>query len=125
MLILASLVIALLAGLFIATFNHKGIGYEIAGGLTACIAGSALLLVLLVLPLNHLISYPGDIVEFNTTKAFVAELREKGDDIERTAAMLDIIEQNRWLASSKYWNSTLLDIWIPDTIEELTPIPVD
>ncbi len=44
------------------------------------------------------------------------------DALEGAAFRLAISEANQTIASLKYWNSTVFDIWYPDSVEKLEPI---
>lgn len=91
-----------------------------------CIIFISTAVVLLVggviaLPISRL-SINADIEKFKASKALVEEMRACGELNERTAAILDIAEQNRWLVSLQYWNGTVFDWWVPDAVDELEPI---
>lgn len=57
-------------------------------------------------------------VEYTLNNSRISTLPE----IERAAIQNQVIEVNKWLASIKYYNTTMLDIWIPDEVDELQPI---
>lgn len=62
------------------------------------------------------------IMEFNIIKNSVETSRLKSDRYENASLQLKAIDANTWLAKTKYENSGLLDIWISDEVEKLTPI---
>ena len=63
-----------------------------------------------------------DIIQFNSVQQTVEACRTRGENIENAAIQIKIIDSNKWLASTKYWNSTIFDIFIPDSIEQLESI---
>lgn len=83
--------------------------------------GMSLFITLITVPLNFY-SVHGEIQEFNAVKATIETSRKKGLDVENAAFQMKIADNNKWLASLKYWNSTIFDIWIPDDVEKLKPL---
>jgi len=48
---------------------------------------------------------------------------ENYSNFELATFQLEVAEQNKWLAETKYWNNTwVLDVCIPDEIDKLEPI---
>jgi hypothetical protein len=43
----------------------------------------------------------------------------ENNDVERTAIYLKVMEYNEGLATTKYWNNTIFDIWTPDELANL------
>ena len=81
---------------------------------------AALIAWIMVAPINHMATH-GEIQQFLSVKETV-EYARKLNTIENTALQLQIIEANRWLREEQYWNDTLLDIAIPDEVDNLEPI---
>jgi uncharacterized membrane protein len=78
--------------------------------------------VLLVL---CLISWPiayfdgrSEIRKYHALKSSIMKAREN-NDVERTAIYLKVMEYNEGLATTKYWNNTIFDIWTPDELANL------
>ena len=51
-----------------------------------------------------------------------AETMRNSPTMENAAFQLKIAEMNQWLASTKYWNTTMFKLWIPNEVDKLTPI---
>lgn len=84
-------------------------------------------LLLFVCLLSLLISRSTDTSNIQRYKAFCRTLqtaRIRGDttEIERASIQSDISKWNEWIASSKYWNDTILDIWTVDEVANLKEI---
>lgn len=79
---------------------------------------------LLFIPLNHAV-ITSAILDFESTKRSVETARTNKasiSNLELAALQHKIIEQNAGLAVVQYWNDTMFDIWIPDSVDELDPI---
>jgi len=63
----------------------------------------------------------GEIVRFREAAASIERARS-GSWGERAALQHKIIEANQWLAERQYWNRVLLDLWIPDEVDDLEMI---
>ena len=118
MLILISLTILLILGIIIAFYVQTELGVIII-----IISGVLLFVALFALPINYY-DYNARIQQFNSTK-MTLEIARKNESIsllELAAIQQKVIEMNQWLASAKYYNQTIFDIWIPNAIEKLEPI---
>lgn len=62
------------------------------------------------------------IIKFQETKQTIINIRQKGAEVEKAALVHKIIEANRWLASAKYWNKGIWDLYYPDEVMELEPL---
>lgn len=87
-------------------------------GFFALISGIILIVALVILPIYRT-GVHGEIAQFNSIKESLAS---SDGEIESTAIRLKAVEANAWLADRKYWNDTLLEIYIPDEIMALEPI---
>lgn len=85
--------------------------------IVAIFTGMLLTFALLFIPLNRM-KVRSNIAAFNA----VRDSRAGGQEIEAAAWRMKVAEQNAWLASKRYYNRTLFDLWIPDEIEALQPI---
>lgn len=85
------------------------------------ILGVVILVFLICLPFSYY-GTKGNIAEFNSVKETLKIARDRGESIENAALQMKVIDSNKWLASTKYWNSTLFDSFIPDEVERLEPI---
>ncbi len=102
--------------------KHSFNGWEVSGFLISIISGVALVIALIVLPVNFN-SIKSDINQYNIIKQTILESRtENISDIERAALTTKIIETNQWLVNTQYWNETIFDIYIPDEIMKLKPL---
>jgi hypothetical protein len=108
--------VALLAiGLLIVNFG----GYEWeAIGILLCLSGGlGLALCVLTIPLNRM-AWQSSFVEVEA----IRQSRETATEIEATAWRMKAAEVNAHLASGRYYNGTLFDLWIPDQINQVEPI---
>ena len=94
--------------------SDVGAGCVILGGIT-------LLFVIGSVPASYY-GICGKIAEFEAARASYERARDSGNWVENAAIQSDIAERNGWLARKQYWNSTTLDIFIPDEIDNLEPI---
>jgi len=61
--------------------------------------------------------------QINATRATIEQARQgENDPLENAAVMLTIVELNQWIATRKYWNTTLFDLWVPDEVDQLEPL---
>jgi hypothetical protein len=118
MIILTTLTLMLIAGILTAKYTYTEFLSVVLVG-----AGSiGLLLGVICLPIAHM-DYNSQIQEFNSVKATLENARENNvEKIESAAFQLKIADKNEWLASMKYYNGTVFDLWIPDEIDALEPI---
>lgn len=88
-------------------------------------AGVSVLLLgicLIALPFNH---YSGnaEIQRYYALKeSYESSRSEKISEFERATIAQKIAEYNADIASVKYWNGTIFDIFIPDELAELDPL---
>lgn len=82
-------------------------------------SGVILAILLIMLP----ICYYSDLAwieKYHAFKVTVEEARKSNiSEIERAAILQDIAVWNQDVASAKYWNKTIFDIYIPDEVEAL------
>lgn len=117
MIILIIAFVMLVLGIVLAMMMYdKTIGVTIAA-----VGGVLLVIGLIALPINHY-EVNAEIHSFEAVKDTADRARKRGDKLENVAMQLKIIEQNQWLASTKYYNSTVWGLWIPDIVDEIKPI---
>jgi len=121
MLILIVLAVLFVLGLIISVLVNGIDWLEIPSTVIGVIAGVLLLIALISLPIERLDNH-AQIVEFNAIKTTVEEARKRGNDFENAALQQKIITANGWLAKAKYYNTTVFDIWVPDKVNDLSPI---
>jgi len=63
-----------------------------------------------------------EIQRFKAIASTVESARARGDDIERTAMAMSVIEANTWLAEKQYRNTTFWERAYPDEVDDLEPI---
>ncbi len=117
MLIFLVLIIIMAIGIFLCEEEEVAFILVLITGTLICIA-------LVALPINHY-SINAEIKQFQATKTTYENARKNldvPDIVEKAAIQIDIAKQNRWLANARYWNSTILDIWIPDAVMDLKPL---
>lgn len=118
MLLLLIFTITFILGLFLLNKFDK-IGLEIFGFGITVIGGTGLLILLIILTVNHATAN-NVINNYNTVKNTIAEARDNSNSVfERSALTTEILQINRSIASDKYYNEGILDIFIPDKVAEL------
>lgn len=80
-----------------------------------------LVLCLITIPLNHM-EVESNIARYEAIKQTAATARESGDGYEAAAFRMKVAYVNAEIASAKYYNNTVFDIWFPDAVEDLQPI---
>ena len=123
--------ILILIGLFLIIFASILIAKDIfeediiliSLWVSVIIGGIILFFVIITIPINQ-IETSNNIAEFESVQKSLKEARIYGNDYEVAAIQMVIIENNKWLASHKFWNSSIWlgDLWISDKIEKLEPI---
>ncbi len=114
LLIVLLALVLLLAALFSVTDNDLFM-------FGSFIVGVVFLVALICLPCSYYTT-KGHIAEFNSVKETLKVARDRGESNENVALQMKVIDSNKWLASTKYWNSTIFDSFIPDEVESLEPI---
>ncbi len=71
-------------------------------------------------------------IEYDSSKVDTKALMETIKDsrsisdvshgVERAAIVTQVAEKNAWVKDMQYWNNSLFDIWIPDTVDALRPL---
>lgn len=93
-----------------------------AFGAALFISSVLLVVSLIMLPINYY-NVKAEIQSYYALKDTIEVSRENGNsEIERAALVQKIADNNTRLANLKYWNGTILDIFIPDEIENLDPL---
>jgi predicted PurR-regulated permease PerM len=91
--------------------------------LVSIFAGAVFFVSLIIWPTAYA-SDVSNVEAFKAAKETVQHLRtQQTSDVERVMLSQDIVNHNRWLAKAQYWNDNIwADIFIPDSVEGLTPI---
>lgn len=112
--ILVSLAL-LAAGLLIFHF----LDYDWEGlGVIFCLAGGlGLIMCAMTIPLKRM-QWRSKFVEVEA----IRQSRTTDSEIEAAAWRMKVAEVNAELASGRYYNRTVFDIWIPDEVESMEPI---
>lgn len=117
MIILISLAIVLSIGLIFMRYAV----FELLALILIVLSGFGLILTAIILPVN-IMEINSAIKQFQAVEITVNTARMNGEKIENAAMQLEIIKANQWLAAMKYYNHTVFDIWIPDSVESLQQI---
>lgn len=94
---------------------------SIIGFVSTIIGGVCLLIALVALPINIMDTKSG-IAQFRALEATAEAAREGGLGLEMAAYQMKVAEANQWLADKQYWNGTVFGLWVPDEVDNLTPI---
>ena len=94
---------------------------EVIGGVITALVGIMWVIAVFAKVINP-IEVRASIAQFESTRTTVAIARHNGTDLEDVMLQKEIIDCNCWLASQKYYNSTIWGWWIPDEVEEIEPI---
>ena len=94
------------------------------GWILGCIVSGVVLgLFVLSVPLSQLDSM-NSVIRFEAAMQTIEDARTSGDGLEGAAGRISVIDLNKWLASAQYWNDTVFDIWIHDSVDDLEPIRI-
>jgi len=118
MLIILSVLILFVLGIvvFKKSLNFDGVG------LFLMVAGGVLLFICLIaFPVVHLDTM-NFIAEIHSVQESFNEARGSGTDLENATILKTVMKANWLLASRKYYNTTIFDIWIPDAIMEVCSV---
>lgn len=116
MIIIIGLAVLVGIGVLFLKYSYE---YEELGIVITVFAGIVLLVVGGVFPASYY-GHLSDIQRYEAFKVTIANARSNGaSEAERTAILIQITKWNEDLASAKYWNKTVFDIWIPDQYAEL------
>lgn len=81
--------------------------------------GIILIVLLIAIPLNHHFG-KAEVERYYVLKQTVEKSKgSEFSEIERAALLIEISEYNKDLASVKYWNNTIWDMWFYDGLAEL------
>ena len=89
--------------------------YDIVGTLTV-FSLLCFFILLISIPISRT-SNASEIQEFKIMRQILDNA--ENNNPESATIQIKIIEHNQWLASMKYYNQSIWDIWIPDEIENL------
>ena len=95
---------------------------EAVGAMLIAASVAMLILALIAWPICYY-STLANIERYEAQKQTIEVARASDiSEIERAAILTQISETNQALASYRYWNDTIFDIFIPDKITELEPL---
>jgi uncharacterized membrane protein len=83
--------------------------------------GIVFLIFVAIIPINR-VDTKASIAKFNATSQTLENARKQGNVLENAALQQKIIEQNQWLAEAQYYRSSIWRIWVPESVNNLTPI---
>jgi hypothetical protein len=116
MIILIVSCVILVLGIYL---DNRFCGYkECVGFILTLVFGTVLFISIISISMERINFYNRKVSYYAFTET-LDSMRKKEDSIENAAIQLKISDWNEYLAKKKYWNNTLLDIWIPDEIEHL------
>lgn len=123
MLILVGLFLLVCLGMAMHVFSRWDSLLEFVGNIMSIFSGITLVICLILIPI-HRYEVSAGIQEFKSVEQTIEVARQNPDmKLESIAFQQKVAEKNEWLASKKYWNSTVIfDIWIPDEVEKMEPI---
>lgn len=124
MLILLGLLL-LLVVFFIMARHGDSCGWEETIGEIGAGCSGAFFVVALLIMLGVHLSMPAKVVRFESMRATVEAARGRSGEtgsLELAAIQMKVVEQNAWLAEGQYWNGTIFDWWVPDSVLDLEPI---
>jgi len=129
-LILGFFVGCVVLGLLIGFFSSNNLNKSLIRGFLDDIIFPALLIIgvlglflsLIMVPLNRM-NVNAHIKMFQSVEQTAKVARDNNKMcLERAAFQQKVADKNEWLASTKYWNNTICDLWIPDKVKKLEPI---
>ena len=122
MLIIIGFVIILIVGIFVLRSKRYDINRETVGIVLTVIGTIGLIVSLLTLPFSRM-EVNSTIHKIEATQQTINRARENENiKLEKMAIQNKAAEMNQKLASTKYYNKTVFDLWIPDKIENVEPI---
>jgi len=71
---------------------------------------------LITLPVQYYI-IKSELVQFERVRTTLVESRSSLSDIERAAMIIQIADKNQWLEGLRYWNDTIFEYYILDTVD--------
>lgn len=106
--------VGIIMAVFADEFDVVNIGMSVS-----FVFGGALAIALVLLPISYH-STKAEVDRYHALKETLQKSREEGSsEIERAALVQEIAQYNKDLASAKYWNETVFDIYIYDGLAEL------
>lgn len=115
-------IIAILTLLFVVgILLERSYEFEIIGLILAALSGVCLFAAIVTIAAIR-IDCADKIIRLEERRKVQEQGRESGHPLEGAAWRAEITEANEWLASAQYWNRTIFDIWIPDSVESVKPI---
>ena len=122
-LLIMAVILALIGLLIVRVAGYSDLLEFIGVGFIA-IGAIATVVWLIATPLSYSTT-KGRIAQFEALRHTV-EVARRDDSMakvmENVMLQQEIVKGNCWLADTKYWNTTVFDIAIPDEIEDLKPI---
>lgn len=120
MTILAVLIVSMIVFAAIALRSRSYGGWEMLGQMGCFLTAFLMAMCVITIPISRMKTHSG-IAEFNAVRDSRA-LVQGTPEIEAAAWRMEVAKANRWLASKKFYNGTVFDLWTPDEVESLKPI---
>lgn len=121
MLIFNITILLIVIGVIVFKVSDSFSDFEAVGFVLATTGSIFFIGLLIALPIIRM-DCMSKIKGFEAVRETILIQRENGIEIERTALIVKMVEYNKWLKEIQYQNSTFLDIFIPDEIDNLEPL---
>ena len=125
MLILIGCLIVIVLGIVCLTRTGKNPHVpdfvELIGMFSVITGGACLLIGLILVPVNRM-DVNSEIHKIEAMQKTLDEARKSNARLENITIQNKVAELNQELASTKYYNKTIFDLWIPDRVEDVSPI---
>ena len=121
MLILSILALILMTCVVSFVMSEYESVLKFASAFSFVVFGTLFLISVISIPAERMEDH-ATIRQYQITKETLESAREGNEKLENAALQHKVIEINQKIASIKYWNSTLFDLWHPDEVEDLEPL---
>lgn len=119
MIILIVSAILIIVGVIISKKSEYASVWDFTGNIISIIFGIILVATLITLPLSYY-DTKAEVERYYAFKETIENSRSGNmSEFERAALINEIANYNKKLASVKYWNDTIFDIFIYDGLAEL------
>lgn len=115
MIISITLAVLLTIGLLLYAFTD----FEATGFVLSVTFATILFAALITIPISRAADGATIASHYALEETLSTSRMENLSEIERAAILTTIAEHNQLLASARYFNDTILDIWIVDELAEL------
>ena len=109
-------ILFLIIGIIIFKYTDEELT-ELIGFMLIIFSAVVLFIMFGFLIINHLFVNI-ELTKYNTAKETIENQRLQSNSIENAALTNKILEINAEIADTRYWNSTVWDIFIPDRLVE-------